>query len=509
MVLLTLGGLVIVALAAGAAMLLFRPAPPPALTLTWAASCPFPLPSGEHARCGMARAPALRDHPDQGSIEFFVAELQATGPSPQPDPVVLLNGGPGQAGSDLIEGSWKALAEIRRERALIFVDQRGAGRSRPALFCPELDPVAFWHGGLTAEDARACLRPIQNAGLSPAAFNTIDSALDLVDLRRALGYQRWNLLGTSYGTILAMETLRRDPEGVRAVVLNSPTLTAASWLDLNRMAAIKAVYRKIFAACQAQPACDRAYPGLEQVFLDLARRLNAAPLEVRYTDPRTGQPGAGKMSFARLLDILTVMAGSGSGSAQVPALLWYLHQVSTGKAEPWAPLLAWLYMPYWKTMDGLAYGLNAAIGCREVRPWVDASGARSNALLYQPYVQPLEMETDYDVFCPVWNLPRGPEELRTPVASPVPVLLLTGELDTLTPTTLADTIARTLPHAQILRFAGLGHDVLSASSCAHQALANFVDTPTAQLVLPCLAEARMPEFVIRQDLAPATVEGGR
>ena len=135
--------------------------------------------------------------------------------------------------------------------------------------------------------------------------------------------------------------------------------------------------------------------------------------------------------FAKLLDILTVMAGSGTGATQVPALVWYLHQVTVGKAEPWAPLLGWLYMPYWRTMDGLAYGLNAAIGCREVRPWVDAFGARSNGLLYQPYVMPLEMETDYDVFCPVWNLPRGPEELRTPVVALSGYLELLAEEDDL------------------------------------------------------------------------------
>lgn len=476
------------------------PAPPPVPVLhaKWI-DCPFAVPDGERARCGTVSVPQYWQRRDDRPIELFFAVTKATGPRPKLDPIVVLNGGPGQAASDLIEDGWQAKAALRRDRDIVYVDQRGTGRSRPGLFCRQLDPVAFWHGGLTAADAEACLKPIREAGFDPAAFNTVESARDLNGLKVAIGSDRWNILGTSYGTILAMEMVRADPGGVRSVVLNSPTLSPrASWLDLARMAAIKRVYQSVFAACRTQPACDRAFPHLDAVFKELARALTDHPLPITYTDPRNGRTATAELNFPALLDILTVMVGSGQSAAMVPQLIWHLHRAAIARDDSWPELVAWIYMPqpYWKIMDVVAYGLNAAIGCREVRPWVDADSARAAGMLYVPYVAPASMERDYDVFCPVWNLPKAPEAIRAPVVSAVPTLLLTGDFDTLTPTGYAEIVARTLSRHQLLRFHGFGHDVLSVSACARDVVERFLDDPDQPADLPCVAQSEPPRFAV-------------
>ncbi|MEI8395339.1 MAG: alpha/beta fold hydrolase [Rhodospirillaceae bacterium] len=472
------------------------PSTPPAALLTLnVIECPFASPTGNRVDCGTLAVPERRDRPGGKTVSLFFAITRANGAEPLPDPVLVLNGGPGQPGSDLIESGWEKLAELRRTRDIIYVDQRGTGHSRPSLYCRNLSPVAYWHGGLSAADAEACLKPIQSAGFDIANFNSTESAADLVALRTTLGIRKWNLFGTSYGTALAMEVVRRDGNAVRSVVLNSPTTLRSSWLDTGRMAEIRDVYRRLFADCAADPACNTAYPALDRVFLDLAKRMTDNPLPVSYLDPRTGQAVDTRMSFSNLLDILTVVVGSGTTAERVPALLRHLSRVAEGREQARPELLSWLYMPYWQTMDMIAYGLNAAIGCREIRPWIDAARLRREGAAFEPYVFPQAVEQDYDVFCAAWRLPRSSEEVRQPVVSAVPALLLTGDYDTMTPTGIADTVAQNLKSAKVLRFHAIGHDVFSVSPCAREAMTGFIQSPEQPIAPACLRAPRAPVFV--------------
>lgn len=487
--------LVLILVATGALMVLQPSRPKVGLARQ---DCPFPIPAGEKVECGTLRVPERWNDAKSPSIDVFFAVLRNTarvGGERMPDPILVLNGGPGQAGSDLIAAAWEGMADLRRTRNIIFVDQRGTGRSSPALFCPDMDPVAFWHGSLTPNDAETCLKPFRAAGVDLAAFNTQESARDLKALRQALGAPAWNLLGTSYGSVLGLELVRQDRMGVRSVVLNSPVTPSASWLAPERLEGIRAVFRQVFADCAAQPACAAAYPGLDRVFLDLAQRMDGQPLPVRYTDPRTGKTVETRLSFANALTALTVLAGTGDGAAHVPGLLWHLHQVSLGVVAPGNDTLAWLYMPFAKVSEQLAYGLNAAIGCRESRPAIDPAAARAAGRALMPYVLPEVIETDYDVFCPALNLSPASAEARSPVTSDVPALLLTGAYDTLAVTALADTVAGTLPASQILRFRGLGHDLFTASACARTAVARFLDNPQDKLDPACVGETTAPVFI--------------
>ncbi|CAK0753008.1 hypothetical protein CCP2SC5_1980001 [Azospirillaceae bacterium] len=143
-----------------------------------------------------------------------------------------------------------------------------------------------------------------------------------------------------------MEVVRHDVGGVRSVVLNSPNVKKASWLDLDRMASIKGVYRQIFADCAASSECAAAYPDLDQVFRATAERLSVNPIPVSYVHPRVGQKVETRMSHSDFLDILTVLAGSGVSAAHVPSLVWTVAEASQGKNSVSKELLAWLYMPF-------------------------------------------------------------------------------------------------------------------------------------------------------------------
>ena len=259
---------------------------PPALPVV-CARAHFP------GRCGVrgitgARGPVCR-HSGR-KIPLAIARIPAVSRSPQPDPLFLLAGGPGQAAIETFLPYLSAFDRIRRDRDLVLVDQRGTGSSH-ALRCPRTGA----DGGLLDEEIdearqseriRSCLAQLDG---DPRFYTTAATVADLDEVRQALGYGEVNLLGVSYGTRVALAYLDQYPARVRSLVLDgvSPLdwrlgpaapLTAQRALDL------------IFARCSTDPGCHGAFPDLETEFQSILAALDREPVEVQLPDPQTGEP---------------------------------------------------------------------------------------------------------------------------------------------------------------------------------------------------------------------------
>lgn len=466
------------------------------------ARCPDgPLPAGPAPRCRSFRVPSDWQRPDSLPLDLFVTILPALNGAPAADPVVLLSGGPGQGGSDDLRGTAAILAPMRAGRDVILVDQRGTGLSKPSLRCPGLDPLRYWFGGVTAEDATACLEPLRRAGYRLEDFDSGQSAADLPALRRALGVERWNVVATSYGGVLAQALLRIDGAAVRSLVLNSPATADATWLDLDRLTAIRQAHRRMVEDCAAQPDCARAFPRLGQAVERLAAALEHRPLELRLRHPVTGRETDLHLYWPMLAGVLALRLGSGDGMVAVPALLDRLDRIvgagTAGRLDDPAILSLVMPPPIWTVLDSLAYGLNLTIGCRENRPHIDAAAARRAAADLRPYVVADAVETDYDAACPALGLRPVDASFYRPVASDVPALILTGAYDTFTAPARAEAMGRSLPRATLLSFRGLGHDVLGASPCGRTAAARFVETLAVGDAGACVERLLPPTFATR------------
>ena len=139
-------------------------------------------------------------------------------------------GGPGFAGLDDIDYFGHVLP-FRETHDIVTYDQRGTGRATPSLECPERDEVAVATLQAAGEpgDERAavaaamlaCRDRLVAAGIDLDDYDSEASAADLDDLRRALGYDRWTILGISYGGRLALATMRSFPDGIESVILDS------------------------------------------------------------------------------------------------------------------------------------------------------------------------------------------------------------------------------------------------------------------------------------------------
>ena len=242
------------------------------------AACPFSLPGeteGVTYRCGMLRVPQFRNDPTGTQLGIFYAHLRAATPDSKQLPLLFLAGGPGASGVYDAPVLAPTLAPLRRARDLIFFDVRGAGFSQPRLDCAAVGDAA---AGPT------CMAALRAQGIEPMAFNTTQNAADAADLLTALGYTQADLLGVSYGSRLALEMVRSQPQAVRAVVLDSVVAPETLSYELQALGDYEAKLWP-FADCEATPACSDRFGAMAGRFLALINRLDERDGALATLDP--------------------------------------------------------------------------------------------------------------------------------------------------------------------------------------------------------------------------------
>jgi pimeloyl-ACP methyl ester carboxylesterase len=453
------------------------------------ASCPSPnvagypqLDLGPEFSCGFLRVPENRSRPGGRTIRLAVARAKAASPNPKPDPLVYLTGGPG--GTAIATAQHMVQQGINRDRDVVFVDQRGTLHSDPLLSCPAIDQFIDDSVGMSImapstaakdlEAVRACRTRLASAGYDLSAYNTAENSADIADLRKALSIGDWNVYGVSYGSDLALQLLRDHPEGIRSLVVDSLVPPQTNLMTLFWTSAAKG-YQALFDACAAQPACAAAYPNLSREFASTVQRLAKQPLSVDL--PATAdQPPRRVVIDGYTLANLVVVASLTPG--RYAALPQTIHAIATGDGAAAAQTVAAGIPPNGLTGYGLTYG----VFCREGAALTDPGAILAAARLALPdlpvEVLSLEPQAPWLISeCGVWDVGRADAAVNEPARSDVPVLLMAGTLDAVTPPSQADLAAATLPRGRVVRFAGLGHDVFAASDCARQITADFLNRP--------------------------------
>jgi pimeloyl-ACP methyl ester carboxylesterase len=440
------------------------------------------FPALKTARCGYLVVPENRSRPTGRTIRLAVAIVPPMSQTPAPDPVVPLSGGPG--GSAISDGPGLIKAGLNRDRELILMDQRGSlGFSKPRLSCPESARFVARRVGLVYDAAstgrrqaaavRACHRRLVGRGIDLGAYNTTESAADFADLRAALGFQRWNLYGLSYGTDLALTLMREHPDGIRSVTLDSVvpphSVTLGGFWDNARRG-----FNNLFAACAAQRRCHRRHPQLRRTFTRLVRKLESHPLTTRVRPTPDAPRVKVVLDGGALTNWLVLMA---LGPPNYPKVPNWIDQLAAGHprhiSASWASLSQ-------QPGNGLQYGVE----CSEWVPYQPKSkllekGRRAfprypDSVLAQAPQVPFAFKD-----CGVWNVAKAPPAQRAVTRSTIPTLLLSGSFDAVTPPWTAQIAARTLPNSTVTTIPGVGHDAVAKSPCAQRVLVSFLSTPSA------------------------------
>lgn len=413
------------------------------------------------ALCGTLTVPENPDRPKGRQLELSFAVKAARASSALPDPVVFLAGGPGQSARDTLPIMQGALRELNRDRDLIFLDQRGTGGSN-ALECSFDEQGELWLEPDWKELNRQLRDCLEEWDANVRFYTSAHGARDLEALRQAYGLESLNLIGGSYGTRMAQVYLRHYPEHVRSVVLDGVVPTRLP-LGSEHAEMLDRSLGKVFAACREDDACGSAFPDLDAAFETLKTRYRAddGP-QLVVTHPRTGEGVDLRFTRDVLSGALRFLAYSPESQMMIPYLV---HEAaSTGNPQR---LASQAMIVSDQMSDMIAIGLNFAVGCSEDWPvWLDDVD-QTGTLLGE------SMSEIYEQVCAWWPAGDTPSDFHEPFDAEVPVLLMSGELDPVTPPDYGEEAAAQFSDSRHLVADGRGHIVLT-TPCMSSIATQFV-----------------------------------
>jgi pimeloyl-ACP methyl ester carboxylesterase len=447
-------------------------------------------------QCGKVSRLLDPARPQGPRIDVHYAVVPAMARNKRPDPVFLLAGGPGQSAIELAGaalGSMGSLGRLHAQRDLVFVDQRGTGRSAP-LVCPQPPLRTLADMGDTPLQQRELASCRAALGKLPyiqqpsdlGFFTTTLAMQDLDAVRQALGAEQINLIGVSYGTRAALEYLRQFPQAVRRSVLDGvapPDMVLPATVGADNQAALQALW----ASCGGQTACAQAFPRLAA---DWAALKASLPKAVTVRHPATGEAQSLTLTREVLMALLRGPLYSPVLSAGLP------QAISDAAAGRYEGLFGLASATGFRGRAGLAAGMHYSVICAEDAPRLsaDTSAAQSaNQSATAPDFAD-DFERQYRRVCADW--PRGavPSAFYTLAAAPSPVLLLSGGLDPVTPPRHAERVAKALGEkARSVVVPNAGHGVLTVS-CMAEPVREFIaaQTPAQALAVDAACAQQQP-----------------
>jgi len=466
--------------------------------------CPFhsaaPKYDPEEFRCGYVLVPEDRTKPDSRLIKISVLKIAATSENPERRAVMRLTGGPGgpSLSAGRISAYQRADTKAFRETAdLIFFDQRGIGYSE-GHFCRAV-PRNFQFGvpieeGVerSKEAFQTCLNEARARGIEVDGYTTWQNALDVRDIRIALGYDQWTLFGISYGTSLGQAILQVDEEGVRAAILDS--VVPATPLETGGWEAtaygFSSALNALDADCAANPACARDVGSFRERFIKTFEAYDADPIILDTMDPGSALNGTvvldGDLAGGAVFQALY----SNTLYADFPSLLTALESRDIEAIEAYFEVLG-------RPIDHAAgNGLELVANCRGAIKASDQQFAEMRRA--EPQLSNWTDTVDWGEVCDaVYDL--GPDPTVKRVVTDVPILVAAGTADPITPPNYSQSIMSDLANGQYVEFPHTGHGALFSHSpgCGQDLWIAFVKDPMAPLDTACIATVEAPNFLTR------------
>ena len=437
------------------------------------------------AYCGSLEVFEDRHAKSGRRIRLNIVVLPALGSAQQPDPLVFLAGGPGQGAAQLARQVREMFRHVLRDRDIVLVDQRGTGKSHP-LNCRSAS-TTLREATESDEESLARLKTCLSGYDADVRLYTTPIAVDdLDDVLTYLGYERVNLYGGSYGTRAALVYLRQHGNRVRSMILDGVAPTDMR-LPLYTGRDAQRALEKLLSDCASDAACRRAQPDLSLRVRALLQRLDANPPKVRLTHPRTGIPEEVVVEARTVATILFGALYNPLTASLVPALLARAEQ------DDFQGLFA-LGFANDGADENMSLGMQLSVICSEDAPRTtpaDLDRESANNAIFGGYLLRSQVEA-----CRMW--PRGHVDpsYYEPIVSDVPALVLSGDLDPVTPPAWGEEVASHLKNARHIVVPATGHGVI-ATACGQQLVQRFIDRASAaDLDTSCVNQVKRPPFFL-------------
>jgi pimeloyl-ACP methyl ester carboxylesterase len=373
--------------------------------------------AGIAARCGTLIRPLDPSSADSETIELSVAVVPALTLEPPTDAFVPIAGGPGMSSIHFYAGWARAFERVREHRDILLV------------------------------------------------FTTSIAVTDLEALRVALGYDALNLYGSSYGTRVAQHFARRYPDSTRTIVIDGvvpPQLPLGPDIAIESQLALE----KVLDRCSEDAACAAQFPVIHQDFQQLRDTLRDNVIPVRVPNPITGQVETLDFGNDHMAAAIRMFLYSHRTVALLPLLI---NEAANGNLVPMA---AQFQMVIVALNEALNIGMHNAVMCTEDAPFIDFADV-DQAALDASYLGPQQLEA-IKTMCSIW--PQGPldDDLRLPLATDMPVLLVSGDSDPITPPKYAELAAVDMSKAWLLTGKNQGHG-LGLVGCMPRVIGKFIE----------------------------------
>lgn len=453
----------------------------------------------EDVRCGKYEVYENRQTKSGRKLSLRVVVAPAEGENPQPDPVFYLAGGPGGSAVDTLTRSGKSyLGYLRRERDLVFIDQRGTGESNPLacnLYADKNDMPGYFSDVFSLEKLRACKAELEKKA-DLKLYTTTDAVEDLDEVRAALGYEKINLYGGSYGSTAALVYLRQYSQHVRTATISGVAPPDAK-IPLPIAKGVQKAVEHVFADCAADERCRAEFPDLKGDLDKIIKRLDREPALFDAVNPFTREIQHIEIKRSVFGEFLRTMLYDTEYARWLPLVL---HHAANDDFS----LFATISFQSFSGIESLINrGMHFSVVCSEDMPFItDADIKRETAgFFYSDYrIQ------RYREVCRNWTYTKTSASFIQPVKSDIPVLLISGEADPVTPFWLGREAAAQLSQARQIIIPHAGHSI--NSPCVNQLIENFVRSGNAQNPdVSCVSKIAPPVFIsekmITNDQKPA------
>lgn len=448
--------------------------------------------------CGYLSVPEHRGGPVSPTIRIFVVRIDPQSGIEAPDPMVAVGE---TLGARLEYGGLATLAQ-RTGRTVYLVDQRGTGLSGASLACPEVDAATLTTLSLPSTDARgteailaavrACRQRLTAEGIDLSAYGLRESALDVEDLRIALGHDAWNVIGFGSASRLALEVARVAPGGVRTAVLDSPVLPQGPSPLFNAEATRSAI-AELGEACAADAACDAALPDVAGGLAAAIQSLDRGAVTIDVPASGDGWSGAVHIDGLRFARAARgVMAAD--GGARIDELLGSIAAILAGEDRLSDPVVRAIvesdgvclgYVPDCRRVVG---GSLLTAACGADVPFVDRADVLAGGLPASALSRIFEM-SPFFAACEAWDV-EAEAGINDSVRPTVPVLAMTGRYDPFTGSRASLEGAAGLEAALLLEVPAHSYNVFGFNECPRQIRRQWLDAPDQVPDTSCFDEIR-------------------
>lgn len=396
-------------------------------------------------------------------ISLYVVVLKAKSGIPVGDAFFAIQGGPGQSVTQLADFYGRLLTGVRERRDIVLLDVRGTGRSNPLnclLHLPESDSTDLF----PVERIQKCRAELEEHS-DLRQYTTSNIVADIDDVRAVLGYQQISFYGTSYGTRVAVEYLRRYPARVRTMTLKGvvpPSLIS----PLTHAPDAHRALNDLLDRCEADPKCHQAFPRSR---LNLQKTVEALRRGAVRFDLQTSSGTRGvTITLGLFGEALRNLLYSPQSAASVPLIL---DRIEKGD---WSEIAAIVDRTK-QTLNGqLSVGMFLSVTCTEDTLLIKERNIWSTAIFGAFRVRQQQQA------CRVWTRGFMPRDFHRAVRSNRPVLLISGEDDPVTPPRFGKEVAQTLPNSLNLVVPNNGHPMGGLLPCASQLISQLTERGTTK-----------------------------